>query len=214
MWRHLWPLFTQTQCHRCLFQQGLRVDLLGREIFHDLTLETVRTKGQLPTGLAISSQRRETLFVAYSWFALQRFLVHSSPLSSTTTDTLSKYWNPSSWQCLSHMNLASCHPAELLTALGMKLRSSLFSSRSTSISFSWHDPHACVSADSFRANAFLFAANSQQCSQNLGPLQTPSGPNQPRAFQRTAVLSLKPVQLHLQSVGSLTLTSDPNQPRK
>ena len=54
---------------------------------------------------------------------------------------------------LSHMSWGS---AELLTALGMKLNSSLFSSTSTSMSFGWHDSYSCVSADSFSTTAFLF----------------------------------------------------------
>ena len=34
----------------------------------------------------------------------QQSPVYNSPLSSTITDAMSQYWNPSSWHCLSHMN--------------------------------------------------------------------------------------------------------------
>ena len=59
-----------------------------------------------------------------------------SPSSSTITDAMSSYLKPSLWHCVSHMNLGSCHPAVLVTTLGMKLSSSLFSFMSTSMSFS------------------------------------------------------------------------------
>ena len=65
-------------------------------------------------------------------------------------------------------------------ALGMKLNSSLFSSMSTSMSFSWHDSYSSVSADSFR------------------------NPKRPRAHLGTSVLSSQPVQRHLQSFGLQT----------
>ena len=72
---------------------------------------------------------------------------------------------------MSHMNLilrSSCHPAESLTALGTKLRSSTPSSLSTSISFCQHDSYSCVSADSFRKPPSSSSASLPHCSWNLG----------------------------------------------
>ena len=54
------------------------------------------------------------------------------------------------------MNLGSCHPAESLTAPETKPTSSLRSSLSTAVSFSWHDSYSHVPTDSFRSGAFLF----------------------------------------------------------
>ena len=76
------------------------------------------------------------------------------------------------------MNWSSCHPADLLTALGMKLNSSLSWSMSTSMSFSWHDSNSCVSADSFRTSAFLFFCDPPALL--TAPVQT--GPELPEAL--------------------------------
>ena len=54
------------------------------------------------------------------------------------------------------MNLAWCHSAVLLTALGTKLNSSMPSSLSTSISICWHDLYSFVYINSVRTAAFLF----------------------------------------------------------
>ena len=110
---------------------------------------------------------------------LLKFIVCGSPSSSTITDAMSSYLKPSLWHCVSHMNLGSCHPAVLVTTLGMKLSSTLFSSLSTSMSLSWYDSHSCVSEDSFRTTAFLFSKKLQQNSRNLGSLQKLSSPHRP-----------------------------------
>ena len=113
--------------------------------------------------------------------------------------------------CLSHMNVGSWHPAELLTAVGSKLNSSLFHVHVHFhvVPLAWLAlPRVCR----LLSHHFLLSANLQHCSQNCGPLQKFSGPHRRRTPQGTAVLSLRQVQLHLQSFGSLTPSSDPNRP--
>ena len=103
---------------------------------------------------------------------------------------------------LSHMRWGS---AELLTALGMKLNSSLLSSTSTSMSFGWHDSYSCVSADSFSTTAFLFFCETPLLTEP--PLQKLSSPHRPRAPWGTTILLLRRIQLHLQRYGCLTPSS-------
>ena len=125
-------LATLVQTHRshCLVQQLLRVDLLGR-----LCQKPCAPKNQSPTCLAISSQRLDVSSACH---------LPSAPFSRLAScccsrrkacrvqlaalfhhlDAMSKNWNAFFQHCRSHMNWGSCHPAELLTALGRNLKSS------------------------------------------------------------------------------------------
>ena len=93
----------------------------------------------------------------------QRFIVTSSPFSSTITDAISKYWNPCSHQCRSRVNLVSCNPVELLHRSGSAVHS---------MSCNWHDSYSCVSPDSFRTVAFLFFCEPRFAHRTVVPFKT------------------------------------------
>ena len=109
------------------------------------------------------------------------------------------------------MNWGSCHPAELLTTLRVKRNSSLLSSMSTSMSFSWHDSPGSEPT-LFAPMPSLLPRNFRHCLQKLGLLQKRSGPNRPRDPLSTAVLSLQEVQLRLQRFGFQTPSSNAHRP--
>ena len=126
-----------------------------------------------------------------------------APSSSTITGAISLYWRPWFWHCLSHINLGSHRPAELLTALGMSStpcsRPRPRPCRAAGTTFT----PACVPILSAPLHSAV-SANLQHCSQNLGPFQPLASQNRPRAPHGAAFLLHLQVQLHLQSFGLQT----------
>ena len=126
-----------------------------------------------------------------------------APSSPSITDAIPMCSNPCSQHCLSYMNLGSCHPAEMPTALDVKLDSFLFPSMSTSMYASYT---CCVCPPILSALlTSSFSASHQRCSQNFGLQAKPFDPHRP------VFSSPSKIQLHLRSIG---LQTPPFHPKR
>ena len=141
---HLLPSFSAVAA----FSSNLSANiLLATKHSHILFFESTRNPSLQTVCVEVSDHRLEsfhsvcrTSLVHFFLLALtghfrQRIIVCGSPSSSTITDAMWRNLKLSFLHCLTHLNWGSSQPAQLLTALGMNLNSSLFSSMSTSISF-------------------------------------------------------------------------------